>query len=199
MLPPEIQNFAEIFSKLPAIGPRMATRLAFYIASLPETDRKKISHALENLGNLDRCPRCFFIKSSKEKFCGFCADSRRNPFLIAVVEKETDVFSIEKAGGFGGMYCVIGELDRRNPLGETQKKRLQKLKDTVSGWPEKNKGEIIVALSPNTFGDFVSELIKQGLKNTGVNVTRIGRGIPTGGEVEFADEETLRNSLENRK
>jgi len=200
MFPPEIQNFIDSFSKLPAIGPRMATRLSFFIASLPEHEQTRIREALNGLKSLNRCPQCFFVKSRNEKMCGFCSDPKRNPHIVAIVEKDTDVFSIEKTGKFFGHYCVIGELDHRNPLGEMQKQRLQKLKNRIieeSG--EGTPTEVIIALGPNTFGDFVSELIRQGFKGTPVRITRLGRGIPTGGDIEFADEETLRNSLENRK
>jgi recombination protein RecR len=115
------------------------------------------------------------------------------------VEKDTDVFSIEKAGKFSGHYCVIGELDHRNPLGDIQKQRLQKLKNRVVEELKGTPGEIIIALGPNTFGDFVSELIRQGFKGISVKITRLGRGIPTGGDIEFADEETLRNAFEGRR
>jgi recombination protein RecR len=200
MLPPEIQNFVDSFSKLPAIGPRMATRLSFFIASLPEHEQSRIREALNGLKTLDRCPRCFFIKPRAEKMCGICTNKKRDFHIVAIVEKDTDVFSIEKMGGFSGHYCVIGELDHRNPLGETQKQRLQSLKNRIVKESENGAGiEIIIALGPNTFGDFVSELIRQGFKDTHAKITRLGRGIPTGGDIEFADEETLRNSLENRK
>lgn len=199
MFSPEIQNFIDAFSKLPAIGPRMATRLAFYVTSLGTNEQEALASALEKLKNLDRCPQCFFIKQKKQNLCEFCRDKRRDPYTIAIVEKDTDVLSIEKAGKFGGIYCVIGELDHRNPLGEIQKQRLQKLKNHISQNFKNNSGEVIIALSPNTFGDFVAELIKQGLKESKVKVTRIGRGIPTGGEVEFSDEETLRSSFDSRR
>ncbi|OGG42543.1 hypothetical protein A3I34_00540 [Candidatus Jorgensenbacteria bacterium RIFCSPLOWO2_02_FULL_45_12] len=198
-MPPEIQNFIEMFSKLPSVGPRMATRLAFYINSLGADGLKNLSGALTSLDALDRCGRCFFIKSRKNELCSFCASPARKQNLVAVVEKDTDVLSIEKSGKFDGVYCVIGELNRQNPLSDVQKERLQKLKNRSLEEFKNTGGEIIIALAPNTFGDFVAELIKQGFKNTNILVTRIGRGIPTGGEIEFADEETIRNAFDGRK
>jgi recombination protein RecR len=198
MFPPEIQNFIDAFSKLPSIGPRMATRLSFFLASLPDHEQMQIRDAVKGLERLDRCPRCFFVKSRAEKLCTFCADPKRDSHIVAIVEKDTDVFSIEKAGKFFGQYCVIGELDHRNPLGDTQKQRLQKLKNRIVKELKGASGEIIIALGPNTFGDFVSELIRQGFKGIPVKVTRLGRGIPTGGDIEFADEETLRSAFEGR-
>lgn len=199
LMPPEIQNFIEMFSKLPSVGPRMATRLAFYINSLGADGLKNLSGALTSLDALDRCGRCFFIKSRKNELCSFCASPARKQNLVAVVEKDTDVLSIEKSGKFDGVYCVIGELNRQNPLSDVQKERLQKLKNRSLEEFKNTGGEIIIALAPNTFGDFVAELIKQGFKNTNILVTRIGRGIPTGGEIEFADEETIRNAFDGRK
>jgi recombination protein RecR len=176
----------------------MATRLSFFLASLPDHEQMQIRDAVKGLERLDRCPRCFFVKSRAEKLCTFCADPKRDSHIVAIVEKDTDVFSIEKAGKFFGQYCVIGELDHRNPLGDTQKQRLQKLKNRIVKELKGASGEIIIALGPNTFGDFVSELIRQGFKGIPVKVTRLGRGIPTGGDIEFADEETLRSAFEGR-
>ncbi len=199
MLPPEIQLFIDKFSRLPSIGPRMATRLAFYISSLSIDERKELIKSIEELNRLDRCQNCFCSKTKTDKLCSFCTDTKRDYRQIAIVEKDTDVFTIEKTGSFRGVYFVIGELDHRNPLGEMQKNRLKNLKMRVASDKNGEEYEIIIALAPNTFGDFVSELIKQGFKETKARITHIGRGIQTGGEIEFADEETLKNAFDSRR
>lgn len=118
--------------------------------------------------------------------------------MIAIVEKETDLMSIEKAKKFLGRYLVLGDIGKDGILDPEQKLRLNHLKATV----QKNFGqaeEIILALNPTTLGDIEASLLAQELKPIAKKVTRLGRGLPTGGEIEFADEDTLGGALENRK
>jgi len=115
-----------------------------------------------------------------------------------VVEKETDLMSIEKTGSFDGVYMVIGELTRSGALEEEQKKRLETLKQTIAK-KSIQATEIILALNPTTYGDITASLIQKELAPYAKKITRIGRGIPTGGEIEFADEETLNHSLQRRE
>ncbi|MEK7464701.1 MAG: toprim domain-containing protein [Patescibacteria group bacterium] len=195
MIPESIKYFIERFSKLPSLGPRLATRLAFYLASADKNDLDALEKAVGNLKKINRCGQCFFLSDGKD-LCGICSNPKRDKSVIAIVEKETDLMSLEQTGNFKGHYLVLGELTERGSLEVAQKLRLQTLKDKI-----KNSGkakEIIVALSPSTFGDFVGGLIKQEFKDLSEKITRLGRGIPTGGEIEFADEETLSQALERR-
>lgn len=199
MIPQEIQNFIEEFSKLPAIGPRMATRLAFYLAGLNNGSIEKLEGALGGIRKLDRCPDCFFFKEKEEKICGICKNPERDRRIIAIVEKETDLLSIEKTGDYRGLYLVLGHLNRGGVLEEEHKSRLRSLRERAKNDEGGKISEIIIALGSNTFGDFVAGLIEQGFKGIAEKITRLGRGIPTGGEVEFADEDTLRSALEGRR
>lgn len=198
MIPTEIQNFIEEFSKLPAVGPRMATRLAFYLAGLNNGSIEKLEASLEGIRKLDRCGNCFFFKEKEDNVCGICGDKKRDKRVIAIVEKETDLLSIERVGGYNGVYLVLGGLGRNGVLEEEQKSRLRLLKERFKNNGGEKISEIIIALGSNTFGDFVGGLIEQGFKGVADKITRLGKGIPTGGEVEFADEDTLRSALKGR-
>lgn len=198
MTPEQIRKFIETFSRLPSIGPRLATRLAFHLLSLDKAERKELENALAGLNTLDRCPRCFFLKNENKPVCDICANPNRNPKIIAVVEKETDIISLERARKFNGHYLIIGELPEKGTLESVHKLRLQHLKDRIERELNGSVKELIIALNPTTFGDFVASIIKQDFRNLAEQITRLGRGIPTGGEIEFADEETLGSALERR-
>lgn len=196
-MPEPIKKFIEVFSRLPAIGPRMATRLSFYLSSLDKNSLKEMEDALGGLKKISRCPNCFFLKSGGS-LCSICADPKRDKGLIAVLEKDTDLMSIEKTGNFKGQYLIIGELDERGGLTSGHKLRIQHLKERIKRDLNGKAKEIILALNPTAFGNFVSDLIRKELEGQAEKITRLGRGIPTGGEIEFADEETLSQALERR-
>ncbi len=204
MLPDPIQNFVDIFGKLPSLGPRQATRLAFYIARLGKERIREISAVISDLNELAGCPRCFRTHKGNSKLCSICGDPTRSKKIIAVVEKETDLLSLEKTKKFPGWYLVIGELSKLGDLGPEQKLRLSSLKGFIKkelGGSSKGSGraeEIILAINPTTYGDLNALLLKKELEGCAEKITRLGRGIPTGGEIEFADEDTLSNALERR-
>lgn len=198
MTPDPIKKFIEAFSRLPAIGPRLATRLAFHLTTLDRQELHALAVSVNNLKGLTRCERCFFLKSGAQKLCSFCADAARDASIIAIVEKDTDILALENTGRFKGQYLVLGELPERGVLESSHKLRLQALKDRIRKELKGKAKEIIVALNPTTFGDFVVDTVRQEFKTLAEHITRLGRGIPTGGEIEFADEETLTSALERR-
>ncbi len=203
MLPDSIKRFVDLFAALPAIGPRLATRLAFYLARQSKGFIHELSRAIAGLAETKTCAECFFPYEvfqsigGKGSLCRICADSKRSQNVIAVVEKETDLISIEKSKKFAGRYLVLGDLGRDGVLDTEQKLRLTHLKNTTAkrfGQAE----EIILALNPTTLGNMEASLITQELKPIAKKITRLGRGLPTGGEIEFADEDTLAGALQNR-
>ena len=175
----------------------MATRLSFYLSGLDKNQLKELEEALGNLKKISRCPECFFLKSGGN-LCSICLSPGRNKKIIAVVEKDTDLLSIEKTGDFKGHYLVLGELNEREGLGSSHKLRIKHLKEKIKRNLEGRAEEIILALNPTAFGSFASELIRRELDGYAEKITRLGRGIPTGGEIEFADEETLSSAIERR-
>lgn len=198
MMPEPIKKFIESFSRLPSLGPRVATRLAFYLLNLDQATFRELEMSLSNLKTLNRCKRCLFLKEAKKPLCSICLDQKRRKDVIAIVEKETDLLSIEKTGRFDGQYFILGELAERGAFQTAQKLRLQNLKNRVQSEFGGKIKELVIAVNPNAFGDFTADLIRQEFREFAEKISRLGRGIPTGGEIEFADEETLTEALERR-
>ncbi len=197
MIPRSIRNFIDAFSNLPSVGPRQAIRLAFYLASLDKATVDELEKAVGGLKNLSRCERCFFFKEGPAKYCSICSSAERDQKTIAIVEKETDLLTLEKTGRFKGTYLVLGKLADKGVVETAQKLRLESLKKRVKG--EQGKlNELIIALNPTSIGDFTADLIKGEFKDLALKITRLSRGLPTGGEIEFADEVTLESSFEHR-
>ncbi len=198
MLPKPIQDFVEIFSRLPSLGPRAARRLAFQLLSLSPQTLASVERAFAELKNVDRCPRCFFIKEKGEKLCRICRDPKRDASSVAIVLRETDVLSLERAGTFTGTYLVLGE-GRIGELGSAQKLRIKHLIRRIEKEAGGTAREIIIAVPPTSEGNILTEHLRMLLQKYARAVTRLGRGMPTGGEIEFADPETLKSALEGRK
>jgi len=160
-----------------------------------------IINSLEGLEGMSVCEKCFFVflpQNKDDELCEICRDKKRDPKIIAIVEKETDLISIEKTNKFNGNYFIIGSLQKNGVLGSEQKKRLEKLKSNIEKELGGKAEEIIIATNPTTYGDFNAAILGKELKDLTKKITRLGRGIPTGGEIEFADEDTLGNALERR-
>ncbi len=198
MLPNPIKNLVEELKKLPSIGPRQATRLAFHISRYDKLSLNQFVTALSDIKNLRPCNLCFLTHQNPTGLCSICADPKRNSNIIALVEKETDLLSMERAKKFTGQYFILGELGRGGVLEQNQKIRLVSLKNRLTRISSQNSLEIILAISPTTYGDLAASLIANELRGLATKITRLGRGIPTGGEIEFADEETLGHAIDNR-
>lgn len=208
-LPEPIKDFIKIFSQLPGIGPRQTTRLAFWLLHQKKELQNNFYRTFTNLFSRTQiCPDCFFI-SEKEKnpqdggLCKICKDPQRDKSIICVVEKETDLLSIENTNKYRGAYHILGGL--LSEIGENKKLRLtipQLLlrikKNAGSSHPIK---EVILALSPTSEGNLTTYYLEKSIKDLELNIkaTKLARGLPQGGEVEFADAETLINALEGRK
>ncbi|MEK7566416.1 MAG: toprim domain-containing protein [Patescibacteria group bacterium] len=197
MYPESIKLFIDTFSKLPSIGPRQATRLAFHLVNSGKANIEETSKAVGNLKNIKICSECFFIHSNSDNLCNICRDKNRNSAVVMIIEKETDLISIERTKKYPGKYLILGELTKSGVLESAQKLRLNSLKNLI-----KNRGgqidEIIIGINPTTYGDLNAMLISKELQGLSKKITRLGRGIPTGGEIEFADEDTLGQALERR-
>jgi len=201
MLPNSIQKFVKVMSYLPSIGPRQAMRLAFHLISLGKNKVDELTNAIDGLKNINRCPECFFVYEMRtsgvhgDTRCPICSNVNRQQNVIAILEKETDLLSLEKTKKFSGRYFIVGNL-KKSGLPETEQKlRLNSLKKRLEN---KNAEEIILAINPTAYGDAGALWLKGELKNCAKKITRLGRGIPTGGEIEFADEDTLGGALDNR-
>lgn len=218
MYPKPIKDFIDKFSKLPGVGPRQAARLAFWLLNGGKNTREDLKKALEGLDSeVDICPICFFIvekgnsgikdNSTHRQFrhgdgkCHFCDNPARDQKIICVVEKETDLTTIEKSGSYKGHYHVLGGLF--SALDTTIPKNL-KIPELVNRLEikkntDKKVEEVILAFSPTHEGDLTAHYLERLLKPFKVKVTRLGRGLPYGADVEFADAQTLSGALESRK
>ena len=202
MYPKTIQNFIEKFSKLPGIGPRQATRLAFWLLKGSKEIRQNLKQALESLDKDARtCELCHYvIENDGSNKCHFCDNSSRDHAIICVVEKETDLATIEKSGVYKGLYHVLGGLFSALDTAVPKNLKMPELVKRIENL-KKNKSveEIILALSPTHEGDLTVYYLEKLLKPLKVKVTRLGRGLPYGSDVEFADAQTLSGALESRK
>jgi recombination protein RecR len=198
MLPDPIRKFIDIASSLPSIGPRQATRLAFYLIQQGKGTISEIMKSLAGLGNLKPCANCFFPhENTKQVLCHICGDPKRNKSIIAIVEKETDLISLENTKKFMGRYLILGDL-KKGILESNQKLRLNNLKAFIQKEFGGKAEEVIIAFNPTTYGNLNALAVANELKDYAKKITRLGRGIPTGGEIEFADEETLSEALDKR-
>lgn len=198
MLPEPIKKFISAFSKLPSIGPRQATRLAFYLISRGKGEIFDLAQAIANLQSIKLCSDCYFIHHNEGSLCSICENPHRDKTTVMIVEKETDITSIERTGKFTGRYLVLGELTKSGNLENYVKARLENLKGFIAERLNGQAKEIIIATNPTTYGDLNASIIRKELEGLAQKFTRLGRGIPTGGEIEFADEETISHALERR-
>jgi recombination protein RecR len=201
MLPDPIRKFADLFAALPGIGPRQARRLAFYLISQGKSVIAELAKTIYELSEIKSCSQCFASYTNPKTtaaLCSVCSDPQRRPDVIAVVEKETDLISLEKTKKFPGRYLILGELKKDGILDAVQKLRLNSLKNFIKRELKGQAEEIVLAINPTTYGNINAEMISQELRGAAKNITRLGRGIPTGGEIEFADEDTLGEALQNR-
>ncbi len=157
----------------------------------------EIRDAARELSGVKICGSCFNTHIDSGNSCNICASPERDKNFIAIVEKPTDLMTIEKTKKFNGIYLVLGNLTKNAVMDPEQKLRLGSLKKTIA----KNSGqaeEIILAINPTAYGDLNAAMLQKELQGHTKKLSRLGRGIPTGGEIEFADEETLGAALERR-
>ncbi|HNT25792.1 MAG TPA: recombination mediator RecR [Anaerolineales bacterium] len=197
ILPAPIQNLINAFARLPGIGPKTASRLAFYLVNAPEDLSLELAEALQALkANTVDCPICFNITTYGREMCEICASSERDPGLVCVVEEPLDVLALERTGGFQGRYHVLrGALSPIEGIGP-EDLRIRELLGRVR---EGGIQEIILATNPSMEGDATAMYIQQQLAPLGVRVTRLARGLPIGGDLEYADQSTLLRALMGRQ
>lgn len=197
-LPRPLKELADHLSELPSIGPRQAIRLAFYLVQEGRDSMARLSKSLSESMEIKTCRQCFFFHTNTDGLCDICRDPGRNQKVIAIIEKETDLLAIENTKNYGGRYFIFGTLDKSGMINDAQRLRLQALKTHI----EKNLGgqaeEIIIALSPTRSGDFYGDLVKKELAPLTLRISKLAIGLPRGAEIEFADDETLGESLRGR-
>jgi recombination protein RecR len=197
-LPQSLRRIIKELAELPSIGPRQATRIAFHLVSKGSQRIAGLSSSLKELSNIKTCKACYFIFDSAGDLCEICANPQRDQTLIMVVEKETDLISLENTNKYKGRYFILGEMPKTGLLEDWQKERLASLKKSILNLPGKVAKEIILALNPTSIGDFHASILIRELADLTPKLSRLGRGLPSGGEIEFADDETLGSALQSR-
>lgn len=194
-----IQDLIESFQKLPGIGPKSAQRLTYYLLHVPQIQLDEFS---ENLSNLKKDTKlCSVCKNIAETDpCPICSDPSRDHSVILVVEQPLDILAFEKTGRFKGVYHVLhGAISPLENIGPDEI-FIDQLLDRVKGEGQEVK-EVIIATNPTMEGNATAMFIDKRLKdkNSEVKISRLGMGIPTGADLEYADETTLIQALEGRR
>ena len=188
-----LQQLIEEFSHFPGIGRKTAQRLALHVLKLPREEVLNMAKAL--VAVKDRIRHCSVCSNITEQDpCVICSSPKRDRTLICVVEEPNDVMALEKTNEFRGLYHVLGgSLSPLDGVGPDQL-RVRELLERMDGEVQ----EVILAMNPNVEGEATTIYLTRLLKPLGVKVSRIARGIPVGGDLEFADEATLTRALEGR-
>lgn len=181
-------------SKLPGIGKKTAQRLALHIIKNDKESAEKLAKAIIDLKEkLTLCKKCYNL--SEDELCDICKNPKRDQSTICVVEEVSDVIAIEKSHEFNGLYHVLGGV--LSPLMGIGAENLR-IKELINRFHDEEIKEVILALNPDTEGETTSLYLAKLIKPLGVKVTRIARGIPIGGDLEFADEATIGKAMLNR-
>lgn len=195
------------FERFPGIGARQAKRFAFHILTLPPEEVEELSRLISTLPlsvtECTRCHRFFSAHSPSHVLCNICDDGNRDQSKLMVVERDSDVTALERAGVYDGLYFVLGGTVPLLQNPDTGKLRGSTLKATVTSSLVDGLLEIILAFSVNPDGEntarFVESILKDVLAGTEVKISQLGRGLSTGSELEYADPETIKSALRSRQ
>jgi recombination protein RecR len=195
MIPENLKQFIQQFSKLPGIGYKTSERLGFYIISRPELFSEELSDAILSLKkNSKICSLCGNISDSDP--CGICSDPYRDKALLCIVEQPVDIYYIESTDSYKGLYHVLGGLI--SPLDGISPKNLA-IDSLIQKVRSGSIKEIIFATSPTTEGDTTALYIKEFLKESNIKTTHLARGIPVGTGLQYAGNTSIQQAIKNRE
>jgi len=193
-VPQSVTQLIEAFSRLPGVGPKTASRLTYYLLRAPDEMTQTLAAALVDLKTKTRyCSVCFNI--TEDDPCPICADSSRDATQVVVVEEPLDVLAVERTGAYQGRYHVLhGAISPVEGIGPED----LKIRELVERVQKEGVLEVIVATNPGMEGDATAMYLQRQLAPTGVKTTRLARGLPTGGDLEYVDSITLLRALQGR-
>jgi len=196
-LPEPVQKLVDAFARLPGIGPKTASRLTFYLLRAPEDISQSLSEALIGIKQeTGLCEVCFNITHKESPVCEICASEKRDRQILCVVEEPLDVLAIEKTAGYNGLYHVLhGVLSPIEGIGPDD----LKIKELYERLKENDFREVILATNPSMEGDATAMYLNERITPLGIRVTRLARGLPVGGDLEYADQNTLLRALAGRQ
>ena len=196
------EKLVEAFRQLPGIGPRQARRFAYYVvgrgASFSDELSSLLKEAQKAVFLCDTCKR-FFEPKKGEKTCSMCTDPSRLTGQLMLIAKDTDLMSVEKSGAYKGRYFVLGGIIPVLEKEPAKKIRQNDLLRLITEMKAEGLTEVILALSPNHDGENTADYLTELLKDSSLTISLLGRGLSTGSEIEYADKDTLRFALENKK
>ncbi|MBX4211611.1 MAG: recombination mediator RecR [Candidatus Yanofskybacteria bacterium] len=196
---PKFKYLVKLFQKLPGVGPRQGARFVLALLDKPESELRELGTAIASMKQAIRfCQDCFNVADTDK--CMVCLDQKRDRSKVLVIEKVTDLDSIEKTGLYKGLYHVLG--GAINPIDNVthEQLRLNELAERVNALSQSQPVELIIATNPSTAGETTSLYVKDLFRNNkNVILTRLARGLASGSNLEYADEITLKNALDYRK
>ena len=198
LIPEPIQNLITAFERLPGIGPKSASRLAFHILRAPAEVSQSLADALTQIkANTAFCPQCFNIMTTGRDACEVCQSDQRDAATLCVVEEPLDVIALERVGIYKGKYHILhGVLSPIDGIGPDDIRLAPLFARVKKG----DISELIIATNPSMEGDATALYIQQQLASqTNLRVTRLARGLPVGGDLEYADQNTLLRALAGRQ
>ncbi len=195
ILPEPIQRLMHALERLPGVGPKTSARLAFFLLRhLPLA--RELAQALEGLERVTLCQRCFHLTEEGQEVCSICRDPNRDATTVCVVEDPLDVLALEQTGAYRGVYHVLhGVISPVEGIGP-EDLRIRELLERI---PREGIREVILATNPSLEGDATAAYLYERLKPLGVKVTRLAQGLPSGGDLEYADPLTLVRALMGRQ
>ncbi len=202
--PQSLQNLINAFAKLPTVGPKTASRFVLHLLHSSDEETENLKKALEEFNkNIKLCSFCFNPFEKDGDLCPICSDKTRDNNKVCIVEKETDLATLEATKKYKGLYFILGGSISNIKKENIEKLRVNELKKRIkkpSNYLNRKAkiNELILGLNPTTEGKATSRYLQKELKNFKVKITRLGRGLPIGGELEYADKETIEEALKGR-
>ena len=195
-LPKPVGRLIEAFSRLPGIGPKSASRLTYHLLRSPAQESIELAEAIEAMRRETVfCSNCFNITTVHQDPCLFCTDAHRDSTALCVVEEPLDVVALERTGQFNGRYHVLhGALSPVEGVGPED----LHIAELIGRLQRDGIAEVILATNPTLEGEATAMYLKQQMAGMGVSVTRLARGLPSGGDLEYADAHTLSQALQGR-
>jgi recombination protein RecR len=194
--PKPVERLIEAFARLPGIGPKTASRLTYFLLRAPEGESLELAEALREMRTHTRfCSLCFNITSNDADPCLICSDAGRDSSKICLVEEPLDVLALERTGEYSGRYHVLhGALSPIDGIGPDDLRIAELMGRLQDGAIQ----ELIIATNPTLEGEATAMYIKQSMEGSEVRITRLARGLPSGGDLEYADITTLSQALRGR-
>jgi len=202
--PQSLQNLINAFAKLPTVGPKTASRFVLHLLHSSDEETENLKKALEEFNkNIKLCSFCFNPFEKDGDLCPICSDKTRDNNKVCIVEKETDLATLEATKKYKGLYFILGGSISNIKKEKVEKLRIKELKARIkkpSDYLNRKEevSEVIMGLNPNTEGRATTRYLIKELKSLNVKITQLGRGLPIGGELEYADKETIEEALKGR-